>query len=97
IMMRSLPFLRGFGGALISISLGLFIFYPFMLVLDALLFLPLYNNLTITDPLLTRASALFIAAVFLPALNFVIISAFTRELSHLFGGDVDVSKLSQMI
>jgi hypothetical protein len=34
IVCRSFPFTRQFGGALIAISVGLYIFYPFMLVVD---------------------------------------------------------------
>ena len=45
-----------------------------------------------------RASALiFITAVFLPALNFIVMAAMARGISHIIGEDVDISRLGQMI
>jgi hypothetical protein len=40
---------------------------------------------------------IFLTAVFLPAMNFIVIAAFGRELSHFLGEDADMSRLGQMI
>ncbi|MFA5381645.1 MAG: hypothetical protein WC356_00640 [Candidatus Micrarchaeia archaeon] len=38
IIIRTIPFLRGLGGSLIAIAVGLFLFLPFMITLEALIF-----------------------------------------------------------
>ena len=40
---------------------------------------------------------IFLASVFLPALNFIVIAAFGRELSRFLGEEADMSRLGQMI
>lgn len=40
---------------------------------------------------------IFLTAVFLPAVNFVVIAAFGRELSRFLGEEADMSRLGQMI
>jgi hypothetical protein len=40
---------------------------------------------------------LFLAAVFLSSLNFIVIAAFGRELSRFLGEEADMSRLGQMI
>ena len=40
---------------------------------------------------------LFLTVVFLPALNFIVIAAFGRELSRFLGEEADMSRLGQMI
>jgi len=57
------------------------------------------NNLSPNEP--ARAIRLnvliFLAAVFLPAINFIVIAAFGRELSRFLGEEADMSRLGQMI
>ncbi|MFA6214600.1 MAG: hypothetical protein WC717_04965, partial [Candidatus Micrarchaeia archaeon] len=40
---------------------------------------------------------IFLPAVFLPAMNFLVIAAFGRELSRFLGEEADMSRLGQMI
>ena len=150
IVMRSMPFMRQFGGALVAIFISLYIMYPVMLGFDSIiasgmagggtidlyryggcpgsdllraqgrppavnchsdsdydemnmdLSIPqvLTGSLPPTPPLdqQARASALiFLIAVFLPALNFIIIAAMARGVGQLLGEDVDISRLGQMV
>ncbi|VVB66381.1 Uncharacterised protein [Candidatus Gugararchaeum adminiculabundum] len=99
---RSMPFLRGFGSALIAITIGLFLLYPFLIVLNGLMignFFGLsYTALKSTsNTAYTYAAVFFIANVFLPALNFLVIIIFTRQLSAMLGQEVDISRLAQMV
>lgn len=155
IVMRSVPFMRHFGGSLIAIFLSLYILYPLLLIANSTITPGLsggapasiyidpcggtdvfrYEN----DPaggmacvgadangnayreeelhgsvsafLLpseipsappveeqARTSALiFVATVFLAGLDWIIIIAMVRGVSHLLGDEVDASKLGQMI
>jgi len=156
IIIRSVPFMRHFGGSLIAIFTVLYIMYPLMLVADAYIapgLVPSGAPVVMcgrdgmncqgigvfsttahegavcrqgTDPCngketekgmenawqqsamsaispntLGRAiqfnSLMFLATVFLPALNFIVIAAFGRELSRLLGEEADMSRLGQMI
>lgn len=155
IVMRSVPFMRHFGGSLISIFLSLYILYPLLLVANSAVAPGLAGgspasiyidrcggtdvfryegsaaggmNCVAVDPngnlyreedlhgsvsafLLpseipaappvaeqARTSALiFVTTVFLSALDWVIIIAMVRGVSHLLGEEVDASKLGQMI
>ena len=148
IVMRSIPFMREFGGALIGIFVALYLLYPAMLVADAFI-LPGFinhipggvdfiqrgtlcggtgifgtgltclsdteneaniqdaagtsessmNNIAASDPSQTiRFNALiFLASIFLPAINFVVIAALGRDLSHFLGEESDISRLGQMV
>ena len=156
IVIRSVPFMRHFGGALIAIFVALYILYPLMLVADAYLAPGLVPQGTqvimcgrdgmncqgigvfstasqvgavcrqgvepcngketergmedswqqsamsaISPNTLGRAIQfnvlIFLTAVFLPALNFIVIAALGRELSRLLGEEADMSRLGQMI
>ena len=170
IVMRSMPFMRQFGGALIAIFVALYIMYPAMVVLDAYIVPSLatsimpevhaktpssepanpaancdiierpftakstigpqyapYPSITCTSdgmreddlaantgitenkmeellvgaPTLEQAlmfnALIFISAVFLPALNFIVIAALARDLSRFLGDEADISRLGQMI
>ena len=57
------------------------------------------NGLSPNDlPRAIRLNVLiFLTAVFLPAMNFIVIAAFGRELSRFLGEDADMSRLGQMI
>jgi len=175
IVLRSVPFMRHFGGSLVAIFVALYIMYPFMLVVDAYVVpgfvsdnsvvmcsrdgrncdgsevfstassqgiecsIPPapggtsvcggYNEWqmeqvaswgvggigegeleggrgvkamkSLSPNTLARAIHLniliFLADVFLPALNFIVIAAFGRELSRFLGEEADLSRLGQMI
>ena len=164
LVIRSIPFMRHFGGSLIAIFVSLYIMYPLMLVADAYIAPGLTVNavsggganggqvimcdrdglqcggskiFTIgasqgiscrqkTDPCngelewdmesvdktqpgmeslspneparAIRLNVLiFLAAVFLPAINFIVIAAFGRELSRFLGEEADLSRLGQMV
>lgn len=158
IVIRSVPFMRHFGGALIAIFVSLYIMYPLMLVADAyvapgftattgsvvmcsrdaqncggsdVFSTGAQNGITCSstqavDPCLGRLEwqmegigrsksameglhpntlpraiqlnvLIFVTAVFLPAVNFIVIAAFGRELSRFLGEEADMSRLGQMI
>ncbi|VVB58706.1 Uncharacterised protein [Candidatus Anstonella stagnisolia] len=142
IVVRSLPFMRGFGGALIALVVCLYILYPLMIYVDGVVFAPaskeiaplLKNRISPGDgsiyPLLGNVrnggsaedmltqnafsmgegretddmpslimltSLIFMAGVFAPALNFVVIAAAAREISRMFGEEIDISRLGQML
>lgn len=159
IIVRSIPFMRHFGGSLMAIFIALYLFYPAMLVVDAFVApglaqsiggpvklidrgtgcggIEVFTSATgrvdcqpypPADPLRednmmvgstgiarsverllpaqstgyfedsVRLNALiFLAAVFLPALNFIVIAALARDLSRFLGEDSDISRLGQMI
>ncbi len=95
VVFRCIPTLRSFGGALMAISLGLFLFFPFMLVLnDAIL--PELGTFG-SEGELQSAAYMFVATTFLPALNFVFLVALVRQLSMILGEEVDISRLGSMI
>jgi hypothetical protein len=165
IILRSMPFMRHFGGALIAIFVALYILYPAMLVADAYV-APAFTKYTgpitsydrgygcrgMEDVFSTTSGGvncisttgncgflgygtctlrednirdmvslweaedsleeikpgslsqsvqlnvlIFLAAVFLPAINFIIIAALARDLSHFLGEDADISRLGQMV
>jgi len=164
LIIRSVPFMRHFGGSLIAIFVSLYLLYPVMLVADAYI-APGFvsNSLNVAggagkvvmcnrddrgcagsdiytmggatpsiqcslgnDPCqghlewdlegITRSEGgmndtspndvsrairlnvlIFLTAVFLPAMNFIVIAAFGRELSRFLGEDADMSRLGQMI
>ncbi len=157
IVIRSIPFMRQFGGALVGIFLALYIFYPAMIALDAFIapglvnpgYVPTFhthvaswepagncdsikapwnNNVgcspetseanmlsttygvTISEPemndlspdydigpIIQANTLVFITAIFLPAVNFILVAAFGREASRLLGEEADISRLGQMI
>jgi len=168
IVLRSVPFMRHFGGSLVAIFVAIYIMYPLMLVVDAYIVpgfvsgdpvvmcsrdgrscggsdvfstassqgiecsIPPasggssvcggYNEWEmekiatwgvsgigrgekamekLSPNTLARAIQLniliFLADVFLPALNFIVIAAFGRELSRFLGEEADLSRLGQMI
>lgn len=160
IVIRSVPFMRQFGGALISIFLSLYIFYPLLLIANSVVAPGLAGataaNIYLKDgcsgtdvfrytgqpsggvncmgsfigqggssvamvneqdlhgdvgpfltgsapeppPLLEQARSsvlIFIATVFLGALDWVVIIAMARGISRLLGEEVDLSKLGQMV
>jgi len=157
IVMRSVPFMRHFGGSLIAIFVVLYIMYPMMLVADAYIAPgftasgspvvmcdrdgrgcagsgvfssgsstgiscttagqdPCYGfeewgmedvgktqdamdslSPNAIDRAIRLNILIFLASVFLPAVNFIVIAAFGRELSRFLGEEADMSRLGQMI
>jgi hypothetical protein len=162
LVVRSIPFMRHLGGALIAIFVALYIMYPLMLVADAYIapgfalnaqksgnagkvamcdrddrdcagsdVFASSSGAAITcsqgnDPCFGRLEweiegvgrskdameglhpndlgrairlnvLIFLAAIFLPALNFIVIAAFGRELSRFLGEEADMGRLGQMI
>lgn len=111
---RTMPYMRGFGGALMAIALTLFLGYPFLIFINALLAHPFLTSPSITPdlpagctsgedsaaciaPIAVLSATISFATVFLPALNFIILAALARELANMFGGEVDITRLSQML
>ena len=44
-----------------------------------------------------KTAASFFGAIFLPAINFIIIVALARQTAHILGEELDISRLSQMV
>lgn len=173
IVVRSIPFMRQLGGALIAIFVGLYLLYPLMIAADAFIApgmakavgtVTFYdrtndgylcnpgNSATLpfgvfaleggpsyiacqdpgsdfteeeirgggiifttvdhledllptqgTTPSIKLSDAvkvnvlIFLTSVFLPALNFVVIAVFVREISRFLGEEADISRLGQMV
>ena len=157
IVVRSLPFMRPLGGAMIGIILALYLFYPLMLVANAVVapslaaglhptivdrdgtqcagidvFKDPYGNeqvacqepndpngknyewqlsgvgsVFISDSNLPNPSSLvedvktnallFVATIFLAAVNFIVIAALARDLTRFLGEETDISRLGQMV
>ena len=155
LILRCMPYLRGFGGGLVAIGLGFYIFYPMFLALEALMLPPVYatlgddssiagasdvgaitrseRDLTGTSidkpyfyslpdltkkldglekadchegrcyytidlaPLFNMTALNFIRAVLVPSAGILVIVSFVRDLSALFGEEVEASKLAQMV
>ncbi len=51
LILRSVPFIRGFGGSLVAIGIGFYIFYPILLAFTGLLLAPLYSGIDSTSQL----------------------------------------------
>ncbi len=141
LVLRSVPFLRQFGGSLVAIAVGFYIFYPLFLAMLGLMLPPLYAGHDARDAIsgidsisaaqtseqkLTgdnvfsyfnsypdvwiehngqpdlgiyfKLTALnFIRAIFLPSVGLIITVTFVRDLSGLFGEEVDASRLVQLV
>lgn len=163
IVIRSIPFMRHFGGSLIAIFISLYLLYPFMLLVNSFLVPGLIpqgkevllcsrdnseckeadvfsttlansgkvackkpgqspcggymewnmqdakgdlvwgqNDMKKFKPTPTEKAVelnvlIFLASVFFPAMNFIVIGAFGRSLSRFIGEEADLSRLGQMI
>jgi len=134
--LRSVPFMRGFGGALAGLAVALYLCYPLLLALSYLMLdgiAPAYDVDTVIsgagitdlagavkyensfaghkflhdDPEIkyvnnTAASFKFTAfnflrAVLLPLFGMAVTVGFARDLSKLFGDEIDANKLVQMV
>ena len=170
IVMRSIPFMRHFGGALIAIFIGLYLLYPMLIAADSLIapglaadssftmydrswdslscggamamnifatnsnnaIVPFINciandkqhseeglggglgvfgsgvgisenqmNDMISSNIIGDAIKLnvliFLTSVFLPIINFIVLAAFVKGISHFLGEEADISRLGQMV
>ena len=55
------------------------------------------NVLGAPEEVYAKVSYIFLAATFLPAVNFIIIAAGAHTLSRMIGEDIDISRLGQMV
>ena len=112
---RSMPYMRGFGGALMALSITLYLGLPFILFINALLAYPSLTALpglpagctttgladnpaeSCLGGMAVLAATASFATIFLPALDFIILAALARELANLFGGEIDITRLSQLV
>jgi len=122
---RSMPYMRGFGGAVMALSLTLYLGLPLMLFMNALLAYPAltgvhdYNTVSGGAPMYlpagcaaggiaddgssclasiaVLAATTSFATIFLPALDFIALVLIARELANLFGGELDITRLSQLV
>jgi hypothetical protein len=135
---RSVPMLRGLGGAMIALGLGFYVMYPFMLAVLGVSLPILYEGADASnvggkegmgtlsqgweaENELSKASVFeyadgeppnpkfgigtfavltaqnFIRAMFLPSAGLILAAVFIRELSMIFGEELNVSKLVQMV
>lgn len=159
LIMRSIPYLRSFGGGMVALAVGLFIFYPLILAMSGVMLGPLYdgqdasdayakyyggnaqgklgasviavegNEASITgdgvtsyvnsypqpkitdgqDPIIDDMDTInfsklfeltsqnFLRAVFFPTAALLVTVAFIANLAIVFGGEIDASKLVQMV
>ncbi|HQT44601.1 MAG TPA: hypothetical protein PLO51_01365, partial [Candidatus Micrarchaeota archaeon] len=130
IMLRSIPFMRGFGGALIALVLVMYIGYPVMLTADMFLWYPSYTAMHVdtklggaldetaplggglgavgaliagppsydsTPDMIFLSATAFFVTDFLLAINFIVLAAAAKSLSHMIGDEIDISRLAQMV
>jgi hypothetical protein len=164
LIIRSIPYLRGFGGALASIGVGFYILYPMFLAIIGLTLPPIvlyennalfgayqknglnyivqkehsitgtafsyYNSMPDFEdwgngmlkaaavespsdpecegaskcfytanlaPLFELTALNFIRAILLPSAGLIVIVSFVRDLSAIFGEEVEASRLVQMV
>ncbi|MDO8339346.1 MAG: hypothetical protein Q7T16_01685 [Candidatus Burarchaeum sp.] len=110
---RSIPYMRGFGGALMALALTLYLALPFILFVNALVAYPVITgtpNLFAPPstcssdgsgacivPIAQQAASASFVTVFLPALDFILLAAIGRDLARLFGSELDLTGLSQLV
>ena len=108
---RSIPYMRGFGGALMALALTLYLALPFILFVNALVAYPVITATPslvaagcLPDgtgacivPIAQQAASASFVTVFLPALDFILLTAIGRDLARLFGSELDLTGLSQLV
>ncbi|MFH0927658.1 MAG: hypothetical protein V1822_03700 [Candidatus Micrarchaeota archaeon] len=159
LIMRSVPFLRSFGGGMVALGVGLFIFYPLVLAMSGIMLGPIYHGqdasqvyagyyggsaagslqsmitMVVKDEnSITGASSTsyvdshpqpkvasgddpniknmanvnfseffrltsqnFVRAVLVPTAALLVTIAFIANLAIVFGGEIDASKLTQLV
>ncbi|MEM2962979.1 MAG: hypothetical protein QXN01_00580 [Candidatus Anstonellales archaeon] len=101
IILRSIPFMRMFGGSLIGLGVALYIFFPFLLMLEGLFFPAIYSS-TIQEGtdvifLIKNATLIFFGSVFITSINLIVVVAAISQVSGLLGQEVDAGRLSRLI
>jgi hypothetical protein len=130
-VLRCVPGMRGVGGAVASLAIALYFFYPLMLAIFGLTLPPIFQNYdagsTIgslgnvqsfelnlegswsnalwrnppsigSTPLFFQVTVFnFLRAVFFPTAGILLIAMLARDLSKLFGEEIDATKLVQMV
>ncbi len=107
---RSIPYMRGFGGALMALALTLFLALPFIIFVNALVAYPVITGTlplppdclnsgsgACIVPIAQQAASASFVTVFLPALDFILLTAIGRDLARLFGSELDLTGLSQLV
>ena len=51
LILRSVPFMRGFGGSLVALGFGFYFFYPIILAFSGILLAPIYHGMDSSDKL----------------------------------------------
>ncbi len=100
-ILRSIPFMRGLGGAMMGLSVSLYIFFPFLLMLEGLFFPALIFSLwqagDSVSVLIQNATIIFLGAVFISSLNLLMAIAGISQVSGLLGQEVDASRIARLI
>ena len=95
VAIRSVPYFRDVGGALIAIAFSLTVFYPLLVVVFGLTFFQAYGQFN--DYSLYSLSLLYVGGIFLPLLSMVAVAVFGKELSGLLGQEIDLGRLAQLV
>ncbi len=110
-VMRSFPWTRGAGAAIMALCIGLYVVYPLLVTLDSWIvsndmgssrlsscnFNPLSWNGCLDNWFTDLAYNVVIVTVFMPVFNLTLAFGFTKELARLLGGDIDVSALAKLL
>lgn len=106
-VLRSFPWTRGAGAAIMALCIGLYVVYPLLLTLDAQVVardaqhIPNSSGTDWNGGLQgwfqEIAYDVVIVAIFLPVFNLSLTFTFTRQLAQLLGGDIDVSALAKLL
>lgn len=108
IIMRTLPGMREFGGALIAAASALFVLFPMAVLLNGMVFadissgsLPPHLSEDFSESeignVYTYVSNIIIGCLFLPAIGMLLIAAFARDISILIGSEINISRLAYMM
>lgn len=107
-VMRSFPWTRGAGAAIMALCIGLYVVYPLLLALDAQVVQRDVQNIPggcsmgdlngcLQGWFVEIAYDVVIVTMFLPVFNLSLTFTFTKQLAQLLGGDIDVSALAKLL
>ena len=109
-VLRSFPWTRGAGAAMIALCIGLYVVLPLLIVLDSWIVprdmenVPLECSLNPEDWgdclmvwLIRISYSVVVVTMFMPVFNLTITFAFVKEFARLLGGDIDVSSLAKLL
>lgn len=109
IALRTFPFTRSAGAAMIALVAGFYVLYPMLFFLGSQMFARDVgmsgflscnisfigiNNICPPDRAIYDA---FIVGIFYPLFSLTVVISFTREFAKLLGGDIDLSSLTKML